>query len=141
MAVELDVSDLGRSLDFYVGALGFAIAVDRPARRFAYLTLDGSVDLMLQEAAGPGVRLRTAPLEQPFGRGVEIVIPCPDVDARFAGFLAAGGRPVTALEERTYEIDVRVPTARWPDVGPRRVSNRQFVVADPDGYLLRFVTG
>src|SRR4051794_31715647 len=52
MAVELDVSALGRSLAFYVAALGFTVAVHRPARRFAYLTLDGSVDVMLQGRRG-----------------------------------------------------------------------------------------
>jgi catechol 2,3-dioxygenase-like lactoylglutathione lyase family enzyme len=41
MVVELDVSDLGQSLDFYVSALGFTVAVDRPERRFAYLSRDG----------------------------------------------------------------------------------------------------
>ena len=60
MVVELDVSDLGQSLDFYVSALGFTVAVDRPERRFVYLTRDGCVDLMLQSADGPGERLGTA---------------------------------------------------------------------------------
>jgi catechol 2,3-dioxygenase-like lactoylglutathione lyase family enzyme len=138
MLVELDVADLGRSVDFYVAALGFAVAVERPARQFAYLTLDGTVDLMLQAADGPGDRLRTAVLERPFGRGVCVVIPCRDVDALCAAFVAAGGRPLAALGERDYEIDVLRPTARWAEVGRRRITNRQFVVADPDGYVLRF---
>jgi catechol 2,3-dioxygenase-like lactoylglutathione lyase family enzyme len=138
MVVELDVSDVGRSVDFYVAALGFRVAVDRPERRFAYLTLGGESDLMLQSADGPGDRLRTAALERPFGRGVSVVIPCRDVDALFSWFVAAGGQPITPIEERTYDIDVVHPTSRWPDMGPRRVTNRQFVVADPDGYVLRF---
>src|SRR5690349_4170790 len=69
LVVELDVSDLPRSIEFYA-TLGFAVAVSRPARRFAYLTRDGCVDVMLQAADGPGERLRAAPLEHPFGRGV-----------------------------------------------------------------------
>ncbi|MET1001465.1 MAG: VOC family protein [Acidimicrobiia bacterium] len=140
MVVELDVSDLEQSLVFYVSALGFTVAVDRPERRFAYLTRDGCVDLMLQSADGPGERLRTAALERPFGRGVSLMIPCSDVDALFSAFVATGGEPITAIDERTYDIDVLHPTARWSDTGPRRIANRQFVVADPDGYLLRFYT-
>jgi catechol 2,3-dioxygenase-like lactoylglutathione lyase family enzyme len=37
---ELDVSDLDRSLAFYVGVIGFAVMFDRPEERFAFLTLD-----------------------------------------------------------------------------------------------------
>ena len=140
MVVELDVSDLAESLGFYVSALGFTVAIDRPERRFAYLTRDDCVDLMLQSADGPGERIRTAALDPPFGRGVTVVIACRDVDALFAAFVAAGGRPTSGIEERNYDIDVLRPTARWPDVGPRRIVNRQFVVVDPDGYLLRFYT-
>jgi catechol 2,3-dioxygenase-like lactoylglutathione lyase family enzyme len=139
MLVELDVSDLEASVAFY-RLLGFTVAVDRPQRRFAYLTLDGTVDLMLQASEGPGERLRTAALEQPFGRGVCIVIPCPNVDELHSTFVADGGTTVTELHERRYVIDVLRPTRRWRREGSRRVLNRQFVLADPDGYLLRFVT-
>lgn len=140
MVVELDVFDFGRSVDFYVLVLGFTVAVDRPERKFAYLTRDGCVDLMLQWAHGPGERLRIAALERPFGRGVSLVIPCDDVGALFAAVVARGGEVITPIEERHYDIDVVYPTARWPQVGSRRIVNRQFVVADPDGYLLRFYT-
>jgi catechol 2,3-dioxygenase-like lactoylglutathione lyase family enzyme len=140
MAVELDVSDLDRSVAFYVSVLGFTVAVDRPERRFAYLTRNASVDLMLQSADGPGHRVPTAELQRPFGRGVSVVIRCRDAEAVFAAATEAGGNVVVQLEERRYSVDVVAPTARWADVGSRVVVNRQFVVADPDGYLLRFVT-
>jgi catechol 2,3-dioxygenase-like lactoylglutathione lyase family enzyme len=140
MVVELDVSDLERSVDFYVSVLGFDLAVDRPERRFAYLTKDGCVDLMVQSADGPGERLRSAALERPFGRGITLVIPCRDVDALFAAFVASGGEVTVPLQERQYRIEVLQPTVRWAEVGPRRIVNRQFVVADPDGYLVRFYT-
>jgi len=56
---ELDVIALARSLRFYAEVLGFRILFERPAERFAYLERDG-VELMLQEAVGPGRRFRTA---------------------------------------------------------------------------------
>jgi len=138
MTVELDVSDLLKSLDFY-RSLGFAVAVDRPNRGFAYLTRDG-VDVMLQTADGPGERLRTSTLERPFGRGVCLVIPVPDVDALFLRFVAAGGVLTAEIHERSYQVEVLRPTSRWPREGARQIVNRQFVVADPDGYLLRLYT-
>jgi catechol 2,3-dioxygenase-like lactoylglutathione lyase family enzyme len=124
---ELDVADLDRSLAFYTGTLGFCVRFQRPEERFAYLDLDG-VHLMLEEAAGPGRRFHTAPLEHPYGRGVNFQIEVADVDALHARVQSAGFDFVIPLEERWYRQD-RIERG-----------NRQFVVADPDGYLLRFFT-
>ena len=63
------MTELATSLTFYVGVLEFRVLVARPVERFAYLER-GGVELMLQEAAGPGRRFRTAPLTYPFGGGV-----------------------------------------------------------------------
>jgi catechol 2,3-dioxygenase-like lactoylglutathione lyase family enzyme len=121
---ELDVSDLDASLAFYVGVLGFSVRYERLEERFAYLKRDGA-ELMLEEAEGPGRRFRTAPLEAPFGRGMNLQILVTDVAQLLAAVRAAGAEVVIDLEERWY---------RRKD---REVGNRQFVVADPDGYLLR----
>jgi catechol 2,3-dioxygenase-like lactoylglutathione lyase family enzyme len=48
-------------LRFYVDVCGFEVAYERPAEGFAYLDREGA-ELMLQAAAGPGRRFRTAPL-------------------------------------------------------------------------------
>ena len=136
---ELDVTELARSLAFYVGTVGFTLVFERPTERFAYLAMNGA-ELMLQEANGPGRRFRTAPLERPFGRGINLQILVTDVDATFAAVRAAGLDPVVPLEERWYDVDVVTPSGRWESAGRMRAGNRQFVVADPDGYLLRFYT-
>lgn len=122
---ELDVSDLDGSLAFYRDVCGFATLYERPAERFAYLAREGA-ELMLQQASGPGRRFRNALLERPFGRGVNLQIEVTDVDELYARVVEAGHTPVLELEQRRY------------DVGERPVTSRQFVVADPDGYLLRF---
>jgi len=121
---ELDVSDLDTSLAFY-GVLGFAVLYTRPEERFAYLELDG-VNLMIEEAGGPGRRFRTAPLERPFGRGINFQIEVSHIDRVLERVLAAGYAPLIPMEER------------WYKTGRGLAGNRQFVVADPDGYLLRF---
>ncbi|WP_293897579.1 VOC family protein [Phenylobacterium sp.] len=122
---ELDVTDLEASLGFYVRTLGFKVAYRRPEDRFAYLERQGA-ELMLEEAAGPGRRFRTAPLERPYGRGLNLQIACADVVRLHARVIAAGGEIVIPLE------------TRWYRAGATEKGNRQFVVADPDGYLLRF---
>lgn len=122
---ELDVSNLDHSLAFYVGVIGFRVLYERPEERFAFLDLNG-INLMLEEAAGPGRRFRTAELEYPYGRGMNLQIGVTNVDALYEKVLAAQLDLVILIEERWYRRD------------GVELGNRQFVVADPDGYLLRF---
>jgi len=133
---ELDVRALEASLHFYAEVLEFRILFERSAERFAYLEHDG-VELMLQEAAGPGRRFRTAPLESPYGRGVNFQLCVADVDAVHTRAVSSGAKIVVPIEERWYPIDVAVSAGRWQVTGPTEVGNRQFVLADPDVYLWR----
>lgn len=122
---ELDVADLEASLAFYVGVLGFTVRYSRPEEQFAYLEREGA-ELMLEAAAGPGRRFRTAPLEHPYGRGMNLQIVCSDVSALHTRVTTTDAEVVVPLE------------TRWYRAGDVELGNRQFVVADPDGYLLRF---
>jgi catechol 2,3-dioxygenase-like lactoylglutathione lyase family enzyme len=124
---ELQVTDLARSLEFYTRVLGFAVTWSRPEERFAFLQREDAA-LMIEEAAGPGRRITTTPLERPFGRGVNLQITASDADALAAEVQAAGYPLFIALEERSYRVN------------QGQIVQRQFVVADPDGYLLRFAT-
>jgi catechol 2,3-dioxygenase-like lactoylglutathione lyase family enzyme len=124
---ELDVADLDRSLAFYVNVLGFQVVFDRPEERFAFLDLAG-ISLMLEEAVGPGRRFRTAPLEYPYGRGANFQIEVADVAATHGRVCAADAPVLIPLEERWYRRQ------------RSEYGKRQFVVADPDGYLLCFYT-
>lgn len=122
---ELDVSDLDRSLAVYLKVLGFRCHVRRPEERFAYLIRENA-HLMLEEAAGPGRRFQTAQLEYPFGRGVNLQIEASNVDALYA-------------DVQRSDLMIRIPLEkRWYRHEQIELGNRQFVVADPDGYLLRF---
>ena len=123
---ELQVSDLAVSLEFYTRVLGFSVKWSRPEERFAFLEHQ-EASIMLEQAGGPGRRITTGPLEQPFGRGVNFQIVTSNVDSLAERIEAAGYRLLIPLEER------------WYRKGSGRVGQRQFVVADPDGYLLRFI--
>ncbi len=133
---EIDVTDLAASTRFYVEVLEFRVLFERSAERFVYLERDG-VELMVQEARGPGRRFRTAPLEPPFGRGVNFQLRVDDVDATFARAVQAGADIVVPMEERWYRVDVAQSGGRWRIKGPTHAGNRHFVLADPDGYLWR----
>jgi catechol 2,3-dioxygenase-like lactoylglutathione lyase family enzyme len=124
---ELDVADLPRALRFYVDLCGFRVDYERPEEGFAYLEREGA-ELMLQVADGPGRRFRTAPLEHPYGRGVNLQVEVSDAGSLHATILAAGIETLIGLERRTYRVR------------GEEVETEQFVVADEDGYLLRFFT-
>ncbi|EKM98778.1 MULTISPECIES: VOC family protein [unclassified Acidocella] len=122
---ELEVSDLTASLRIYLGPLGFTLLYGRPEEGFAYLTRDGA-HLMLEEIGGSGRRFSDAPMARPFGRGINLQIEIPDVDQLYQSVLAAGLEMPIPLEDKWYRQD------------EQEAGNRQFVIADPDGYLLRF---
>ena len=121
---ELDVSNLNLSREFYVDLIGFNEVFSRPDDAFVYLRL-GRSDLMLQQADGPGRRFRTAPLAQPYGRGINLQIAHPDLETAYKRLHASRATIVVPWETKTYRT------------GTTEVHVDQFVVADPDGYLIR----
>jgi catechol 2,3-dioxygenase-like lactoylglutathione lyase family enzyme len=121
---ELYCSNLGVSLAFYTGTLGFKILYQRPEEKFAYLEREGA-QLMLEEL-GIGRRWQTAELTRPFGRGMNIQIAVSDVGKLYSTVKKEGCAVFLDLEEKWYRRDNIL------------LGNRQFLVQDPDGYLLRF---
>ena len=133
LAAEFYVSDLTRSVRFYVDLLGFVVAYERPEDCFAAISL-GSARIMLEQLRSTASasreqiargEWRPAELEHPFGRGVNLEIPCADVAAVAQRLAAAGWPALVDLHEKSYRV------------GDGSVRVRQLVVADPDGYLIR----
>lgn len=123
---ELEVTDTALSLDFYTRILGFQIVYQRPEEGFAYLRL-GTAEFMLdQYSLGRTFDTCTTPMTRPFGRGVNLQIRVPQVAPIIEALKAANHPLYLPLEDRWYRKDTV------------EVGNRQFIVADPDGYLLRF---
>jgi len=130
---ELYVTNLGRSLQFYVDLLGFQIAYQRPETGFAALSLEGA-HLMLEQTAAVEAatdeefaqgQWRTARLEPPFGRGISLEITVADVQAVSARLLAHSYPIKLGLQDKWYRVNDRLQGVR------------QLLVLDPDGYLLR----
>ena len=120
---ELYCSDIERSEDFYVGLLGFIVQFARPEERFVYLDREGA-EIMLEQ---PTTRmLVSGALEHPYGRGVNFQIEVADVASLYARVKASPWPVFLELEDRWYRHD------------ELEFGNRQFVIQDPDGYLLRF---
>ena len=115
---ELAVTDWRRSRRFYCDLLGFAVVYERPEEGFSYLRL-GAADLMIDEIGkGRTFDAGQGPWQAPLGRGMNLQI--------LAALEGAGLSLYLPVEER------------WYRTGAGEVGNRQFIIADPDGYLLRF---
>nr|WP_274706974.1 VOC family protein [Allorhizobium sonneratiae] len=130
MVPELAVTDWSNSRAFYIDILGFSLLYERPEEGFSYLAL-GEAQMMIDEIGqGRTFALDTAPFDAPFekplGRGLNLQIRVDEI---------------APLAERlgTENIPLYLPLEdKWYRRGDHAVGNRQLIVADPDGYLLRF---
>jgi catechol 2,3-dioxygenase-like lactoylglutathione lyase family enzyme len=118
---ELMVSDHAASRDFYIRILGFSVRYERPAEKFCYLDLDGA-ELMIEQETDFWA---TARREKPYGRGINLQIEVPALGPILGRLAAAGIALFRPVEEA------------WYRAGDTYSGNRQFLVQDPDGYLLR----
>ncbi len=122
---ELLVSDIRASIDFWCGLCGFTTAYERPHERFAYIT-QGSAHLMLEER-GVGRNWLTADLHRQFGRGINLQIGVRDPEAVLEALRGAAWPLFMAPEVKWYRVN-----------DGEEVGVRQFLVTDPDEYLVRF---
>jgi catechol 2,3-dioxygenase-like lactoylglutathione lyase family enzyme len=120
-SVEIMVTDYDASLAFWCDVLGFAPAYTRPAQKFAYLQRPDGAQMMLYERDGDW---ETGPMDVPFGRGAVIQVSVQDVDALAAHVAAKGVAFYVA------------PREKWRDWGDCLGGQREFLVQDPDGYLV-----
>lgn len=121
---ELMVTDLNASLVFWISFLGFEMVYKRPEDGFAYLDLNGA-QVMLEESAPDLGQWLAAPLSKPFGRGINLQI---DVDA-VEPILQRLGQAGYFLFQECSDT--------WYRANDVEVGQREFIVQDPDGYLIR----
>lgn len=123
MVPELSVSNFERSLAFYVDVLGFSIRIRRENPDFVYLEQE-HVHMMLEQISDEG--WITGELEAPLGRGVNFQIELSDLEPL-----------VKRLQ--THKVPLfREMKETWYDIGEKLSGERELLLQDPDGYLLRF---
>jgi catechol 2,3-dioxygenase-like lactoylglutathione lyase family enzyme len=119
---ELSCANFAKSLSFYVDILSFEVEYQRSEHPFAFLSYQGS-QIMLEQANGAW---KTGELAYPCGRGINFQMLVDDVD-----------KIIASLQEHSYPLMVE-PEEHWYRKDRELVGQREFLVMDPDGYLLRF---
>lgn len=122
MIPELTVTDINISKEFYTKVLGFNIEYERPKDKFAFLSL-GEAQLMLDEIND---NWTVGELKYPFGNGINFQIEIEDIE----GFV----QNVKAQGVRLFQ-DIFISSYQCGDVC---YEEKEVLIQDPDGYLLRF---
>ena len=120
---ELSVTNLKNSLKFYQ-TIGFKIEYERPENKFVFLSL-GEIQFMLQEISNED-KWDIAPLKYPFGNGINFQLEVVNVDKIY-----------NLLQENNYKIAFEMEE-NWYRQDNKLLGNKEFLVQDPDGYLIRF---
>lgn len=122
---ELYCSNFETSLQFYTEVLGFTVVYSRLNERFAFIERQGA-QLMIEQPVPPNRVWMIGDVKPPFGKGVNFQINTTNVAQLHQQCINNQATIYLPLEEK------------WYQAGSVKVGNLQFIVLDPDGYMLRF---
>ena len=118
---ELSVSNINESKNFYL-KLGFKIMYERVEDKFVFLQLEDN-QIMIEENNN---NWNTGVMEHPYGRGINISMTVKDIDSMYKKIKENNISFFVDLETHEYRINDIV------------YYDKEFLIQDPDGYLLRF---
>ena len=118
---ELSVSNIDISKRFYLN-LGFEIKYERKEDKFCFLQLEEN-QIMIEEQND---NWNTGKLEYPYGRGINISMTVSDVEKMYNELKEKNVKMFLDLEMHEYRVDNKISI------------DKEFLIQDPDGYLLRF---
>lgn len=122
---ELDVFNLEESLHFYIDLIGFKVVYEREENKFAFIQLE-DVELMLQQIDKENNKWETGKLEYPLGVGINFQIDVKNVEKIYKKLNEENYKIFADMEENWYRKDNIL------------IGCKEFLVQDPNGYLLRF---
>jgi len=118
---ELSVTDINNSKEFYLN-LGFKIKYERLEDKFCFLELEEN-QLMIEEIND---NWNTGTLEYPFGRGINISMEIKCFNEVYQNIKNNNYKLFKDIMHNEYEVDGKIYV------------DKEFLIQDPDGYLLRF---
>jgi catechol 2,3-dioxygenase-like lactoylglutathione lyase family enzyme len=124
MVPELTVFDFEETIDFYTNVLGFSVKYQRNDPKFAYLEYEKQVQLMIEMHHENG--WDTANLEYPLGRGINLQMEVTNIDLL-----------INRINIMHYPLFREVNYSTYAEDNILH-KQKEFLVQDPNGYLLRF---
>ena len=118
---ELSVSNIKRSKDFYL-KIGFEIMYERKENKFCFIKLEEN-QIMLEENND---NWNTGEMEYPYGRGINISMTINDIDKMYNDLKKKNITFFKELEIHDYRVNDKI------------YHDKEFLIQDHDGYLLRF---
>ena len=118
---ELTVSNIDVSKKFYL-SLGFFIKYEREEDKFCFLELENN-QIMIQE---DNDNWSTGKLLYPYGRGINISMSISNVEEYY-----------NKLKNNNIKFFKELMTNEYR-AGEEIYFDKEFLIQDPDGYLLRF---
>lgn len=118
---ELTVTNIEKSKEFYQN-IGFEIMYERKENKFCFLQLEDN-QIMIEEQND---NWNVGEMEYPFGRGINISMSISDVEKLYEELKNKSIKMFLDLEIHEYKVNEKI------------YKDKEFLIQDPDGYLLRF---
>lgn len=118
---ELSVTSITFSTKFYV-LLGFNVKYERKENKFVFLEYENN-QIMIEEVNN---NWSVGKLSYPFGNGINLSMEVSDIDALYQKVKKLDIPIFRELKVSEYKVDDEV------------YQDKEFLIQDPDGYLLRF---
>lgn len=118
---ELSVTDIEKSKEFYLN-LGFKIMYERKEDKFCFLYLEDN-QIMIEEINN---NWNVGEMKYPFGNGINIGMTVSDIDSFYESIISKKIVLFRKIKTSKYRVDDII------------YEDKEFLLQDPDGYLLRF---
>lgn len=118
---ELSVTNIEKSKEFYLN-LGFKIMYERKEDKFCFLYLEDN-QIMIEEINN---NWNVGEMKYPFGNGINISMAVSDIDSFYENIISKKIVLFRKIKTSKYRVDDII------------YEDKEFLLQDPDGYLLRF---
>lgn len=118
---ELSVTNIEKSKKFYLN-LGFKIMYERKEDKFCFLYLEDN-QIMIEEINN---NWNVGEMKYPFGNGINISMTVSDIYSFYESIISKKIVLFRKIKTSKYRVDDII------------YEDKEFLLQDPDGYLLRF---
>ena len=118
---ELSVTNIEKSKEFYLN-LGFKIMYERKEDKVCFLYLEDN-QIMIEEINN---NWNVGEMKYPFGNGINISMTVSDIDSFYESIISKKVVLFRKIKTSKYRVDDII------------YEDKEFLLQDPDGYLLRF---